>query len=250
MSLPVYLAFTAAEFGPALPKSCAYMACHFSPYGTGLSNLPRELPEDSLLILNDRIPAQGHDPERIAGEMLELAERFVCNGVLLDFQRESRESRMIAERIVSSLPCPVGVTERYAEDLDCPVFLMPPVYQPLSQTLKSWSGREIWLELGCATQVLTVTGNGCNISPMLSYDGGKARFYAQELACRYTTVLKEDAAVFTMSRDRECLNELLQQAEELGITRAVGLYQELGDFLQEKDTLYEPSGSPPPTKHA
>ena len=231
MSLPVYLARTAAEFGPALPRNCAYMACHFSPYGTGLSNLPRALPEGSLLILNDRIPAQGHDAMYITEQILELVEEFGCNGVLLDFQRENSETSNIAKKLTEALPCPVGVTERYAEDLDCPVFLMPPVYQPLSKTLEKWPGREIWLELGCVTQVLTVTKDGCRVSPMLPYDGSEGRFYAQELACRYTTELQEDAAIFTMSRNRECLKELLLQAEGLGVTRAVGLYQELIDFL-------------------
>ena len=231
MSLPVYLARTAAEFGSSLSPNAAYMACHFSPYGTGLSNIPRNLPEGSLLILNDRIPVQGHDGSQITEQLQELVEEYNCNSVLLDFQRESSETGMIAEKIVSSLTCPVAVTEKYAKDLNCPVFLLPPVYQPLVETLEAWPGREIWLELGCATQVLTVTADGCDISPMLPYDGAEGRFYTQELACRYTTELKPDAAVFTISRDRECLKALLLQAKELGVTRAVGLYQELKDFV-------------------
>ena len=49
------LAMTAAELGAApLPSHPAWMACHFSPYSTGLTNLPPKLPQDSLLILNDR----------------------------------------------------------------------------------------------------------------------------------------------------------------------------------------------------
>ena len=243
MSLPVYLARTAAEFGPALPENTAYMACHFSPYGTGLSNPPSALPEGSLLILNDRIPVQGHDPIKIAGQMLELVEEFGCGGVLLDFQRQNSQSLVIAEKIAQALPCPVAVTEGYAEKLDCPVFLLPPVYLPFDKALEAWPNREIWLELGCATQVLTVTADGCDISPMLPYDGVEGRFYAPELSCRYTTELKEDAAVFTMSRDRECLKALLRQAETLGVTRAVGLYQELGDSFQRTD-CHGPAGPP------
>ena len=45
MGLPLYLAMTAAELSAAeaLPRKMAYMACHFSLYGTGLSNIPEQL---------------------------------------------------------------------------------------------------------------------------------------------------------------------------------------------------------------
>ena len=47
MAIGRYFAMTAAEIRgcSALPAGIAWMACHFSPYGTGLSNLPPELPE-------------------------------------------------------------------------------------------------------------------------------------------------------------------------------------------------------------
>lgn len=230
MSLPVYLAMTAAEFArcSALPPKCGYMACHFSPYGTGLSNLPRQLPPGSLLILNDRIPLSGHDGQVICHQLAQAVEEMKCDGVLLDFQRQDPQAGSLAEKIAGSLPCPVAVTPAYTGNLDCPVFLMPPVYQRLSKVLEGWAGREIWLELGQVSQVLTVTKSGCDISPLLPYEGEDGRFYADSLACRYTAQVKEQEVVFTLSRNRQCLDELLQQAEALGVRRAVGLYQELG----------------------
>ena len=68
MPIPCYLAMTAAEYARAkeLPGRLAWMACHFAPYGTGVVNLPQQLPEGSVLMLNDRIPICGHDPLLVA----------------------------------------------------------------------------------------------------------------------------------------------------------------------------------------
>ena len=102
MALPLYLALTMAEFHNCsrLPEHAAWMACHYSPYGLGLSNLPRELPERGMLILNDRTPAQGHDPERILRQLTELAEILHYKYILLDFQRpDSPENAAVAKAI-------------------------------------------------------------------------------------------------------------------------------------------------------
>jgi len=47
------------------------------------------------------------------------------------------------------------------------------------------------------------------------------------LCCRYHIRVGENSAIFTLWRDWECLEMLLEQAEKLGVTRAVGLYQQL-----------------------
>ena len=46
MAIRPFLAMTAAEIRgtETLPPKTAWMACHFSPYSTGLSNLPKDLP--------------------------------------------------------------------------------------------------------------------------------------------------------------------------------------------------------------
>jgi hypothetical protein len=95
MVLPRYLAQTREEFAvcPSLPEHPAWMACHFSPYGTGLSNLPEALPKGSLLILNDRTPVFGHDPLQVAAQLEESVVRLECSGILLDFSQSGKSIR-------------------------------------------------------------------------------------------------------------------------------------------------------------
>ena len=148
MALPLYLAQTAAEMaGNPLSGSCAYMACHFSPGGRGLSNLPEMLPTGAMLILDDSSPMDGHDPALILDQLAELIARHRCESLLLDFQRTNiREQQELAKLLADTLPCPVGVSELYAHGLSCPVFLPPvPPDRPLSDYLQPWQGRETWL---------------------------------------------------------------------------------------------------------
>ena len=74
MGLHCYLAMTAREINqcPLLPSKIAWMACHFSPYGTGLVGLPEKLPQGSLIIVNDRIPIRSHDPGQIVYQLRKL----------------------------------------------------------------------------------------------------------------------------------------------------------------------------------
>lgn len=229
MPIPCYLALTAAEFANTaqLPEKIAWMACHFSCYGTGLSNLPNTLPEGSMIILNDRTPADRHDPQRILAQLIQLAERLKPDGFLLDFQRRGMElNRQIAQTLVNGLSCPVGVTAHYAEDLSCPVFLdPPPLHMALTDHSAHWAGREIWLEAALETRRYTVTTEGCNIQDKENEQLEEPAFTEESLFCRYHMDLLEDAAVFTLQRTKEDLNMLLEQAG--GITRAVGLYQQL-----------------------
>ena len=231
MSLPVYLALTAAEFDrcDCLPPKAGFMACHFSPYSTGLSNLPRALPAGSLWILNDRIPVCGHDPEVICRQLGEVVEEYGCEGVLLDFQRPGDpRTAAIAKAIVSALPCPVAVTEGYAEALSCPVFLAPPLHIPLDKYMVKWNPREIWLELSLSMQTVTVTEAGSTFGPLLPAEEAQQYFEAEAQCCRYYINVSEDRIRFTLFQTPDCLKALLKKAEALGIARAVGLYQELG----------------------
>lgn len=231
MSLPVYLALTAAEFDrcDSLPEKVGFMACHFSPYGTGLSNLPKQLPEGSLLIVNDRIPICGHDPEVICRQLLEAVEAHGCDCVLLDFQRpDNPQTAAIAKEIVSALPCPVAVTEAYAEGLPCPVFLIPPLHIPLDKYIAKWGQREIWLELSLRMQTVTVAEAGSQFSPPLPAEDSAHSFEAEDQCCRYYINVSEKQIQFTLFQTPDCVKALLKKAEALGITRAVGLFQELG----------------------
>lgn len=236
MSFNCYLAMTAAEFCSAevLPPHTAWMACHFSCYGTGLSNFPRTLPEGSMLIVNDRTPVCGHDPELIAKQLRTCIEALHVSCVLLDLQRPgSPETARIAQLLVRQLPCPVGVTEHYARQLQCPVFLPPPpLYMPLKKYIAPWSDREIWLEAALENQIITVTPQGSSITHASCQQLTEPFFQPPGLHCSYHLDLYEDSACFTLSRGPDMLKPLFAEAETLGITRAIGLYQQLKDCAQ------------------
>lgn len=230
MGIPLYLAQTAAEFTSSAPKPqwLAWMACHFSPYSTGITNLPRHLPRDSLLILNDRTPPQGHDPKTVCQALLETAQRFSCRGILLDFQHQGCDE-VVSEAV--KLPCPVAVTERYAAAFDCPVFLSsPPLSKPLKEYIQPWDGREIWLEAGLGYEEITVTEKGSAFSQLLPQENEEYPFYEEQLHCRYRTEITDDEIRFSLYRGKKELSLLLDEAESLGITLAVGLYQELKEI--------------------
>ncbi len=228
MALPLYLALTAAEMaGNPLPPAPAYLSCRFSPGGTGLSNFPPSLPAGAMLILDDSTPMDGHDPEFILKQLRNLAEQWHCSSILLDFQRPDIAAQQeLAELLTASLPCPVGVSDIYAAGLSCPVFLSPvPPDMPLVEYLIPWQNREIWLEAALDGLELILSEDGCVSAPMRGFpEDGRAD---RALKCHYDIRL-EDTARFRLWRTREDLNALLKEAENAGITRAVGLWQELG----------------------
>lgn len=229
------LAMTAAEFHSCEDFSgkIGWMSCLFSPYGTGLSNLPQRLPEGSLLVLSDYTPMQGHDPQVIEKQLCTCIDRFSCCGVLLDFQRTGNaQASALAASLVKALPCPVAVSAGYAKELDCPVFLPPvPPDTPLTEHIAPWTGREIWLELALDGQRIVLTQQGAEITPLPHWQGPAEGFAEEQLCCHYRIETTQDKAIFTLWRTREDLEKLLEEANELGITTAVALYQELGYIL-------------------
>ena len=231
MPLPCYLAMTCAEFNAAsaLPEHVAWMACHFSCYGTGLSNLPRTLPEGAMVIVNDRTPVQGHDPCLILDQLLQLFEDTKPGCFLLDLQRpDVTQTAKIVRLLAEGLPCPVGISEHYAAELDRPVFLSPPaLHVPLEAYLSNWAGRELWLEAALETAVYTVTTEGCSITATDNIPLPEPVFTDEALCCRYHIEQKDASAIFTLQRSKPELDALLAQAETFGITAAVGLYQQL-----------------------
>lgn len=226
MGLPLYLALTASEFTTCspIPEYPAWMACHFSPYGTGLCNLPPELPANSMVILNDRIPPQGHDPHYILDQLAQLS----CSCILLDFQRENnQETAELARVIVETETRPVGVTPQYGQLLNCPVFLPPmPIDIPIQEYLAPWQGREIWLEAAMDCLCYTVTEHGSVPAPLPRIPNRWLK--DEDLFCHYQIETFSDRADFALWRTREDVDELLAAAAALGVTKSVGLWQELG----------------------
>ena len=227
MEIPLYLAMTAAEFSSydPLPQHPAWMSCRFSSSGNGLCNLPSTLPEGTLLILDDQTPPAGHDAFLIRRQLEEILNSHRCAGLLLDFQRpDSIETAEIAKTLLS-LPCPVCVSHLYAEDPSCPVFVPPcPLTTPMEQHLAPWQGREIWLEVALDRADYRIHKNGCQIRPASQE---ALPFYDEKLFCRYGIRIEPEQILFTLERKRTDLDILLASAAACGVTRTVGLFQEL-----------------------
>lgn len=228
MAITRYLAMTAAEMRniSQFPEKIAWMACHFSPYSTGISNLPQTLPAGSLLILNDIIPFHGHDPQRIAHQLADCLERHNCAGVLLDFQRgNTPELEDLAAHLGKELPFPVA----YPASQSGPVFVpIPPCSVPLQEYVAPWKGRDIWLEVGLSGQRLRLTTQGCEIEVLSYLDIPPQGHIEQTLHCHYHIRCLEDEIHFLLWRTRDDLNDLLEEAERLGVQTVVGLWQEIG----------------------
>lgn len=225
----VFLAMTGGELEEFTPKKAAYLACHFSPCGKGLSNLPQNLPEESLLLLDDSMPPNGHDPNTVISTLKELADQFSIKAVLLDFQNEkAKETECMASAILQALPCPVAVTEVYARDLGCPVFLSPPpANRSLRRHLAPWLQQGVFLEIAPEHLEITVTEHGsvCRSLPMNTPQN--LPLTDSRLHCHYSVSVSKDQAVFTLERTKEDLSALVQEAYQTGVLGAVGLYQEL-----------------------
>ena len=84
----VFLAQTEREMAEFLPKNLAYMALHFSPYDQGLTNAPKQLPEHSILLLDDSMQVTHHDTGLVTRQLKDLVNRFAPEAILLDFQGE------------------------------------------------------------------------------------------------------------------------------------------------------------------
>ena len=222
-----YLAMTAWELSVCrvLPRKIAWMACHFSPYGQGLSDLPSRLPPGSMLILNDRTPVRGHDPETVARQLRQAAEAANAERVLLDFQIPGNpQTDKIIKAVLSVLPCPAAVSECCGKSLNCPVFLSPPPpHIPLARYLEPWHGREVWLDISPGGEIITVTKAGSQIT---AGNLPEPQFCDSSLHCHYKTVLTQEAAEFHIFRTREDIAALQQEAQALGVACTVGLYQE------------------------
>ena len=156
-------------------------------------------------------------------------EKFQCSSVLLDFQRpDFQENEAVAKAAVSVLPSPVGVSELYAKELDCPVFLPPvPLTVPINEYLSPWQGREIWLEAALNGETVTVTETDSITTPMFCIDPSGNPLTDSKLRCHYQIHTFDDHIDFTLWRTTDDLSALLHQVQELGVTLAVGLLQEL-----------------------
>ena len=229
MAIPCYLALTAAEFSSAdpLPEKIAWMACHFSCYSTGLSNLPPPLPEGSVIIVNDRTPLHYHDPQRSLDQLTELMEVQKPDSFLLDFQRPDVPlAAEIAALLSDKLPCPVAVTSQYGKALGCPVFLEPPpLHMPLAEYVTPWQGRQIWLEAVPEAGLYRITAEGCNIESQPTGPLDEPHFTDDTLYTAYHISTQDNWVDFTLQRGFSEWEQIMSAGGSLGISRLIGLYQ-------------------------
>lgn len=229
MAIERFLAAVPAEIreSSGTISRLAYMGCHFSPYGRGLSGLPESLPPGSILMLDDRTPIRGHDPQLIRDQLGNGLDALGFQAILLDFQRPvTVEAAAMAQALVRSLPCPVAVSAPYATGLSCPVCLPPvPCHVSVNAHLAPWKGREVWLEISTLGEDILLTTEGAKMLPpsVFPRDG----FADAPLHCHYTLSLSENQAHFSLWRTREDLAALEKEAERLGVTKMLGLWQEL-----------------------
>lgn len=235
MPIPIYLAMTGAEFLTCTqqPARLGWMACHFSPSGEGLCNFPAQLPPNSLLILDDSTPYQDHDCDVILSQLSDAIARLRPAALLLDFQRPDNDGlRLLTERIVSSLPCPVIVSSCYADMLDCPIFLPPaPLWQPPEDYLKPHQNREIWLDAAPICAQVLVDKDASHYLPLSYVTCDAYPHYDDTLHCRYHIKIEQEQIVFSLCRSCTELASWLAEAEALGVKGAVGLFQELCDII-------------------
>lgn len=163
MPISIYEAVTAGDCAERdAPKAhAAWMAAHFSAAGTGVSNLPQHLPPGSLLILDDQIPWQNHDAQRICQELLQAVADLACSGILLDFEREpcpqTRSFCALLCTYCQQHSIPLGMPPAYGLSLPVALFLPPlPCWPGPKTVLQPFSGRELWMdaaESGCVAEI-------------------------------------------------------------------------------------------------
>ena len=233
MAIPWYLAMSESEVANVekLPQQLAWLGCRFSPGDQVITGLPEMLPPDSLLVVTDQDPPEEHDIHQIVDRLSIAVNRLSCAGILLDFQTPDHAgSQTVTRELSTVLPCPVAVSELYAKDRSCPVFLSPcPHHVPLAEHIAPWKGRELWLDLAADAESITLTKDGAFISPLSIKKCPQQGHWEPRLHCHYCMEIRQDFARFTLWRTREDLETLAREAKELGIHSLVGLYQELHD---------------------
>ena len=78
---------------------------------------------------------------------------------------------------------------------------------------------------------ILLTAEGSTTAPLPFSESTEEGYREENLHCRYRLQLSEDSARFTLRRTQEDLDALLEAAEPLGVTTAVGLWQELGSYV-------------------
>ena len=96
----------------------------------------------------------------------------------------------------------------------------------MAQHVTPWAGRELWLEAVTDIRTAVITESGCTRQAAAPPRADAVWFEDPAFHCRYCWHADDRQAVFTLERTAKHIPSLLEEAEKLGITRAVGLYQQ------------------------
>ena len=103
---------------------------------------------------------------------------------------------------------------------------------PRSRRMKlwppAWPGREIWLDTTMEGLEIVLTEKGAKSATLPHQKYPDCGLEDRLLHCHYRISLSENSAVFTLWRTKSDISAQLEEAEALGVTAAVGLYQEFG----------------------
>ncbi len=231
MSIPLYLAMTAADFFRCeeIPPHIAWMSLHFSPAGPGLSNLPGVLPPGSMVILDDQIPWNGHSHQQVCKELRGLLQTRKIRSLLLDFERPPRLETMALSQMILSLcqeiGCSVGLPKPYRTSGEGALFLPP---HPCHRTPDKLSAEaeEIWLEVAPVGFTADILHDGVHLedSPPLPLPGVPV-FMSPALCCCYTSMPASQGIRVRLFDTKKTIQAKSIIWEQLGVTRLIGLYR-------------------------
>lgn len=213
-----------------MPENVAWMGCHYSKESGKICGLPPVLLAGSMVVLTDEVAFLEADHGTLCGQLWGAVGALSCRYVLLDFQKPvCEEAVCFAEKLAASLPCPVILPAALGGRLDGPVFLPPvPLDVSLPNYLAPWAGREVWLELALDGLEIRLTNSGARSSYLPHPLPFSASHRDERLHCHYNIETAPDAVCFNLRRAREDVEALVTEAEGLGVTGCVGLWQEFG----------------------
>lgn len=231
MEIPWFPAITQEEIQTlsTLPPHYAWMSCHFDPIGNGISNLPKSLPPDSILILNDQIPYNEHNTEIMIQQLEECIQNWQLHGVLLDLERPvSEELKEIISIMVSSLPCPIACGKNLEIEKLLSVVEMPPLLENPREYFQRKKGA--WLELRKQKETYSIDKNGCRLQSGEELYGEISEGLKDTALCvNYRFTVNSENAGLGIWRDRHDRKKIIKYAIESGIDTIIGLYQEFPD---------------------
>lgn len=230
MPISIYEAVTAGDCA-GHDAHVAWMAAHFSVAGTGVSNLPRRLPPGSLLILDDRIPWQNHDAQRICQELLQAVANLACSGILLDLEREPCPQTQSFCALLCTCcqqhSIPLAMPPAYGLSLPTALFLPPlPCWPGPEAVLQPFSGRELWLDAAESGCVAEIGRTSVQISPadpaaLQAQAEGQAVFWHDGLCCRYYSSRMGEQIRVALYDTRQTMAQKLDICAKLGVSVAV-----------------------------